>query len=151
MMAKKKVESDKPKRPLSAYFLFTGEKRAEVKSKHPELSNTDIVKKLGEMWRGLSPAEKKPFEDSAAKAKAEYDAKYKVVVSKEPKRPLSAYMIFSNNVRPTVKAANPTAAFGEIAKIIGAQWREMTPAAKQQWVDLEAKGKKDFEAASKSS
>lgn len=29
----------------------------------------------------------------------------------------SAYMIFSNSIRPEVKAANPTAAFGEIAKV----------------------------------
>jgi hypothetical protein len=35
--------------------------------------------------------------------------KQKLPESKDPKRPLSAYMIFSNSVRPKVKAANPTA------------------------------------------
>jgi len=151
MLAKKKVAdgTDKPKRPLSAYFLFTGEMRAKVKANEPTLANTEIVKKMGEMWRGLPPAEKKPYEDSASKAKAEYDAKYKVPVSKEPKRPLSAYMLYSNSARPTVKAANPTAAFGDIAKLIGAQWREMTPAAKVEWQEAEAKAKEAFAAAAK--
>jgi len=146
MAAAKKADSDKPKRPLSAYFLFAGEKRPEVKVAQPELSNTQIVKKLGEMWRALPDAAKKPYQDSAAKAKAEYDAKYKVKVDTAPKRPLSAYMIFSNKVRPEVKAANPTAAFGAIAKIIGQKWREMPPAAKQEWIALEEKGKKEFAA-----
>ena len=142
-------DPDKPKRPLSAYFLFTAENRAKVKAADPSLSNTEIVKKLGEMWRGLPDASKAPYTDAAAKAKAEYDAKYKVEKEKTPKRPLSAYMIFSNAVRPKVKAANPSAAFGEIAKMIGAQWREMPPSAKQEWLDAEAKGKKEFEALNK--
>ena len=121
----------------------------KVKAAEPSLSNTEIVKKLGEMWRALGDAQKKPYTEAAAKAKADYDAKYKVVQDKKPKRPLSAYMLFSNSARPKVKAANPTAAFGEIAKIIGAQWREMSPAEKQKWLDDEAKAKKEFEAASK--
>jgi hypothetical protein len=50
-----------------------------------------------------------PYTEAAAKAKADYDAKYKVVQDKKPKRPLSAYMLFSNSARPKVKAANPTA------------------------------------------
>ena len=30
--------SDKPKRPMTAYFRFTNEKRAEVKAKNPGIS-----------------------------------------------------------------------------------------------------------------
>ena len=81
------------------------------------------------------------YEDKAASAKAEYNAKYATVketkVSSryviilrgltsrvlQPKKPLSAYMLFSNHVRPDVKKANPTVSFGEIAKLIGAKWR----------------------------
>lgn len=34
-------------------------------------------------------------------------------------------------------------------QIIGAKWREMTPAQKQEWLDAEEEGKKAFQAASK--
>jgi len=123
MAAKKAADSDKPKRPLSAYFLFAGDKRANVKSKFPTIANTEIVKKLGEMWRELPANERKVYEDKAAAAKAEYDAKYGAVKESKPKKPLSAYMLFSNHMRPDVKKANPSASFGEIAKLIGAKWR----------------------------
>ncbi len=37
--------------------------------------------------------------------------------------------------------ANPTAKFGEIAKIIGAQWRKLTDAQKKPYTDKEKAGK----------
>jgi len=145
MLAKKKAaDPDKPKRPLSAYFRFTLEKRKELKVSMPTLSNTEVVKKMGEMWRGLSPAQKKPYEEAAAKERAEYDLKYgKTAKDNQPKKPLSAYMLYSNAVRSDVKAANPTAKFGEIAKIIGKNWREMKAGEKEKWVALEQKNKAD--------
>eukprot|EP00286_Rhodomonas_abbreviata_P026534 CAMPEP_0181311500 /NCGR_PEP_ID=MMETSP1101-20121128/13170_1 /TAXON_ID=46948 /ORGANISM="Rhodomonas abbreviata, Strain Caron Lab Isolate" /LENGTH=192 /DNA_ID=CAMNT_0023418235 /DNA_START=186 /DNA_END=765 /DNA_ORIENTATION=+ len=144
MLAKAKADADKPKRPLSAYFRFTIEKRKELKVSMPTLSNTDVVKKMGEMWKALTPAEKKPYEEAAAAERAEYDAKYGKAAKKStgPKKPLSAYMLYSNAVREEVKSANPTAKFGDIAKIIGASWREMQPGEKQKWVDKEQENKK---------
>lgn len=60
-----------PKGAPSAYILFTMDKRASVKEEHPDLSNSEVVAKMGEMWRGLSDAQKKPYEAQAAKAKAD--------------------------------------------------------------------------------
>lgn len=42
-----------------------------------------------------------------------------------PKRPLSAYMYFSSDMRNSVKDQNPDATFGELGKILGAKWKEM--------------------------
>ncbi|EKX44022.1 hypothetical protein GUITHDRAFT_153133 [Guillardia theta CCMP2712] len=144
MAAKKAETADKPKRPLSAYFLYAGDKRATVKAKFPTIGNTEIVKKLGEMWRELPANEKKVYEDKAAAAKAEYNAKYGTVKETKPKKPLSAYMLFSNHVRPDVKKANPTVSFGEVAKLIGAQWRGLPESEKKKWKDLEDKEKAKF-------
>eukprot|EP00960_Hanusia_phi_P028478 747424-Hanusia_phi.AAC.4 len=79
------------------------------------------------------------YEDKAAAAKAEYDAKYGAVKESKPKKPLSAYMLFSNHMRPDVKKANPSASFGEIAKLIGAKWRDLSENEKKKWKDLEDK------------
>jgi hypothetical protein len=40
-------------------------------------------------------------------------------------------MIYANETRSAVTKANPTAKFGDIAKIIGAEWKKLGPAAKQ--------------------
>ena len=45
--------------------------------------------------------------------------------SKGPKRPLSAYMFFSQDWRERVKAENPDASLGEIGKLLGARWKEL--------------------------
>jgi len=44
---------------------------------------------------------------------------------KKPKRGKSAYIIFSQEKRPEVKAANPAMAFGAIAKRLGEMWKAL--------------------------
>lgn len=39
-----------------------------------------------------------------------------------PKRPLSAFMYFSQDQRAAVKAANPEATFGELGKLLAEKW-----------------------------
>lgn len=43
-----------------------------------------------------------------------------------PKRALSAYMFFSKANRQKVKDENPDVTFGQIGKILGKQWQEMS-------------------------
>jgi hypothetical protein len=69
-----KDKGDKPKRPLSAFMLYSSEKRPEIQESNPGLKLPDVSKKIGALWKGLSASEKKPYEEKAAKAKAEYDA-----------------------------------------------------------------------------
>lgn len=45
--------SDKPKRPLSAYMLWLGEHREQIKRENPNYKVTEIAKRGGELWRGL--------------------------------------------------------------------------------------------------
>lgn len=64
-----------PKRNLSAYMMFCNAKRAGVVKKNPTLKMVQISPIIAEMWRNASAAEKKPFEQKAAKAKAAYQVK----------------------------------------------------------------------------
>jgi hypothetical protein len=43
-----------------------------------------------------------------------------------PKKGLSAFMIFSSENRSRIKEENPEATFGEMGKLLGAKWREMS-------------------------
>ena len=43
-----------------------------------------------------------------------------------PKKGLSAFMIFSNEQRASVRAKNPTATFGETGSLIGQAWKKLT-------------------------
>lgn len=45
--------AEKPKRPLSAYFLWLGENREQIKRDNPGMKVTEIAKRAGELWRGL--------------------------------------------------------------------------------------------------
>ena len=46
------------------------------------------------------------------------------------KRSPSAYIIFASEMRPTVKAENPDATFGELGKLLGAKWAALSDAEK---------------------
>ena len=60
-------DTDKPKRPPTAFFLFC----ADVRSKTDEKKTQSM---LSESWNALSDEEKKPFEDKSKALKEEYHA-----------------------------------------------------------------------------
>lgn len=63
-----------------------------------------------------------------------------------PKRPLSAYMFFSQDQRERVKNANPEAGFGEVGRLLGAKWKEMSEAEKKPYNDMANRDKARAEA-----
>ncbi|EMR08174.1 hypothetical protein PNEG_03347 [Pneumocystis murina B123] len=48
-----------------------------------------------------------------------------------PKRGLSAYMFFAQENRELVKTENPDATFGQIGKILGERWKNLSSKDKQ--------------------
>jgi len=129
-----------PKKPLSAYFLFSQEERLKVKSENPDLSITEVAKELGKRWATLDPALKAQYEQRYQEARKLYEAEmshYKPQKKKKdpnaPKQPLSAYFIFSTEERLKVKEINPNFSICDIAKELGRRWADMDPALKQQY------------------
>merc|ERR1712129_368535 len=82
-----------------------------------------------------------PPKKTQRKAKPEKKQK-KVKDPNAPKRPMSAYFLFMNSVRPEVRKENPEATIGDIAKIMGKMWGEIG-------ADKKAKFDKDAAAAKK--
>jgi len=64
---------EEPKKPQNAYWIWLGEARDSL-AKEVGSSKLPVVAKFaGEKWKAMSAAAKKPFDDRAAKKKAEYD------------------------------------------------------------------------------
>jgi len=59
-----------------------------------------------------------------------------------PKRGLSAYMFFANDKRDLVHKENPGIKFGEVGKLLGEMWKDLTEKDKQPYL---AKAKADKE------
>ena len=59
-----------PARPKNSWMLFLTQYRAE--HKEPGVAGSAVVAAAGEVWKGMSADEKKPFEDQANAAMEEY-------------------------------------------------------------------------------
>ncbi|XP_078079997.1 nucleolar transcription factor 1-like isoform X4 [Mustelus asterias] len=102
-----KTTSDKPKRPISAMFIFSEEKRKKMQEEEPELSESELTRKLARMWTELSEKKKEKYRrmEAAAKAESEQkkqgygkDGKGSAVRGKLPEPPKTAEEIWQQNV-----------------------------------------------------
>ncbi|WVR04255.1 non-histone chromosomal protein 6 [Kwoniella sp. DSM 27419] len=53
----------------------------------------------------------------------------------KPKRALSAYMFFVQDYRERIKAENPEASFGDVGRLLGLKWKEMSAGEKKPYED----------------
>ena len=138
-----------PKRAQSAYFLYMGSVRDQVRAAYPEYKIGDVTKHIGAMWRQLDPRKREPFEKEAAKLKAQYHRDREEYLANKtdpnkPKRPQSAYFLYMGSVRAEVKGANPNFSIGEVAKEIGSMWRNLSAQRKKPFEKQAAKLKEEY-------
>ncbi|CAJ0880362.1 2382_t:CDS:10, partial [Entrophospora sp. SA101] len=62
-----------PKRPNTAYILFSNEIRPETKDANPKANQKEIVTMIGQKWKALSSEQKKVYEDRYSADKERYD------------------------------------------------------------------------------
>lgn len=109
---------------MSAEFK---ELSAEERAKYDKLAEADKERFVEQMKTYVPPVgydsdDGKP----AKKKKAAKDPN-------APKRPMSAYFLYSNAVRNSVKEQNPEAKFGDIAKIISSQYKALSESELAEW------------------
>lgn len=73
-----------PKRPMSSYFLFSNEKRAEIKAENPDITFGEVGKKTSELWKALTADEKKPYDENYLAAKEKYKVDIAEYYEKNP-------------------------------------------------------------------
>lgn len=161
---KKKRDPNHPKGPLTPYMFFGKEMRKKLAGEFPGANFSELGKKLGERWRLIPAAEKAPYELKAKEDKVRYNAEMVGYVPAEaesgddepekkkrkkdpnaPKRPLSAFLIYSGEVRGEVKAKNPSDKIGDVAKKIGIMWGALTDEQKKPYQEKQANLKADYD------
>merc|ERR1719158_2333448 len=141
-----------PKKPLSAYFLFSQEERLKVKAENPDYSITEVAKELGKRWATLNPDIKTVYEQRYQDARRIYEQAlqaYKPQKKKKdpnaPKQPLSAYFLFSQEERLKVKNEHPSFSICEVAKELGRRWADMAPEVKQRYQQMAEEGRQKYD------
>lgn len=165
MPRRKRKDPNQPKRAMTAYMLFSQEKRTQIKNDHPDVGFGQVGKLLGEAWAALPEGGKKKYNELAAKDKIRYQKeiatykeehpessdeeekpakKRKKKDPNAPKKPCSAFFHFSKKMRPQIKEANPEASFGQLGKIIGEQWSKLGPEERKEFEVLAAADKERY-------
>lgn len=123
-----------PKRPMSAFFSYCAEHRANYIARNPEATTTEIASKLGEAWRSLSDYEKQPYVDEYQRAKEKYlQEKAEFEKSLPPKKPLVPYFLFAEEARSKLRQEQPNLTFGEMGSLIGERWNALSSEEKAHY------------------
>ncbi|KAL3230617.1 Intrastrand cross-link recognition protein [Nakaseomyces bracarensis] len=143
---RKQLKKQGPKRPSSAYFLFSMSIRNELLQQFPDAKVPELSKLASARWRELSDDEKKPYYDEF---RTNWE-KYRVLRDEyektlPPKRPSGPFIQFTQEVRPIVVKENPDKNLIEITKIIGSKWRDLDPVKKNEYTEMYKKRLKEWE------
>lgn len=155
-----------PRRFKSAFIFYSTWKHKEIKERlRKEGSNermVSVAKMVSQAWRGLSPEERYVWEEKARLdkerfevEKAMYNGPWKVEATaarfvkkdpRAPRKPMSAYLSFSNSKRAMVKQMNPKVSNAEVSKILAAMWREAPKEVRRVHIEKEARLRKSYKA-----
>ncbi|EKM59539.1 uncharacterized protein PHACADRAFT_250106 [Phanerochaete carnosa HHB-10118-sp] len=68
----KPKDPNAPKRPPSSYLLFQNEVRQELKAKHPNIPNNELLAKIAKAWGDMPKEQKDRYESRHAVSKNHY-------------------------------------------------------------------------------
>jgi hypothetical protein len=115
------------------------------------VQTTNIAKMVSKEWREMQAEEREFWDEKSRNDKARYEAEMLVFnearksskrTKKDPdapKRPMSAFLAFSNKRRAALKRENPNATNADLSKMLSKTWKEVTPEFKASYIDEEAK------------
>ncbi|KAK5606214.1 hypothetical protein CRENBAI_025203 [Crenichthys baileyi] len=142
--AKTKASTEKPKRPISAMFIFAEEKRPKLQQERPDLPDSELTRLLARMWNELPDKKKEKYKRLETLLKAESEKKEREDRSRLPDPPKTAQEIWQQSVigdylarfkndRPKAQKAMETA------------WSTMEKKEKIMWIKKAAEDQKRYE------
>ncbi|MGH0138341.1 UNVERIFIED_CONTAM: hypothetical protein FKN15_036077 [Acipenser sinensis] len=142
--ATSKGSSDKPKRPISAMFIFSEEKRHKLQEEHPELAESQLTRLLARMWNDLSDKKKEKYKRLEAAVKADSEKKELEERGRLPESPKTAEDIWQQSVIGDYLARyrNDRA---KALKAMEATWKTMEKKEKIMWIKKAAEDQKRYE------
>ena len=72
----KRSKKEHVKRPMNAFMVWSVSQRKLLSKEQPKLHNTELSKKLGQMWKSLTEEEKQHFKEQADLIKSQHREKY---------------------------------------------------------------------------
>jgi|UniRef100_K3WX01 hypothetical protein len=160
---RKKKDKNAPKRALSAFMFFSNDIRDTVKREMPELEFLQISSEIGRRWKEISEEDRRPYDELAAADKKRYleekedyvpDPSFESSKSSRkkkdpnaPKRALSAYFFFCNEIRDSVRSQNPNMKITEIATLLAAKWRELPEKKRVKYQKMHEEAKVKYQSA----
>lgn len=70
---KRVKDPNAPKGPASAYILFQNDIRSAYKKEHPDMSNKELLRLIGDQWKALADDKKDFYRDQHGKAKKKHE------------------------------------------------------------------------------
>lgn len=155
---KPKKDPDAPKGVRGPYIFFCDDARKKVIAENPHMIQTEVAKKMGEMWKKLTESEKAPYIKAAQKDKKRHEREMSLYVPKPgwekaaetkkekkdpnaPKGPPNTYMLFCADHRDTLKKENPKMNGREINKLLSEMWKEVGSDEKEEYENIYKKRK----------
>lgn len=128
------VKVVKPKRPVTSFVLFSKDYRQRVKDMNPHATFAEVGKLLGEMWKTLPHDIKQQYTSKASQARLAFE-KEKPSEGLVLKRPVTSFVLFSQDYRERIKKVHPQASFAEVGRLLGDAWKDLPAGIKKQYTD----------------
>ncbi|KAG8008885.1 Ubiquitin-conjugating enzyme E2 D4 [Nibea albiflora] len=65
--------SGPPKRPLNGYMRFVLQQQPIVTRQNPEIKSVEIIRKIAQQWRTMSPEQKQPYQEASLRAREQFN------------------------------------------------------------------------------
>ena len=127
------------------------------------MPTTEVAKMVSQAWKALPEDEREKWEELAREDKARYEMeksmytgpwKQKVQAKKRknkdpgaPKRPMSAFLFYSNSKRAYVKNEYKDAKNAEMSRIIAQMWKDADAEEKKAFIDEEFELRQQYKIA----
>lgn len=103
---KKPKDPNAPKRPASSYIFFQNEIRSQLKSKHPNMTQHELLNHISKQWSEMTPPQRDVYEKKQAAAKARYEAEKKVYEARDAvTSPVVVAAVIPDTPSPIIPAA----------------------------------------------
>ena len=126
-----------------------------------QMATTEVAKMVSKAWKSLSAEEREEWEEMARRDKARYEVEktmytgpWKVPAKKRsqkdpnaPKRPMSAFLSFSNSKRAQVKEEHPNIGNAEVSRILAQMWKDAPDDERKVHIDKEYRLRQQYKTA----
>ncbi len=127
---KNSVDVDKPKKPLTPYFIYVKDKRNDVKTESGIVDNLELTKELSKRWNAMklnNSDEFQKYNEISEKQRNDYFAKMKDYNDKNGivDKQKTAFQIFKEDNTASVLSEFPGISKKDVNKKLQLKWKEL--------------------------